>query len=186
VFSKIYQRIFYNRLVSFFDVNNVLSDKQFGFRKNHSTAMALLDIVNSVTNALDNKKYSLGMSIDLSKAFDTTNFDILLDKLNYYGIRGPGWLWLRSYVTNRKQFVSFNGTESFKLFITCGIPPGSILGPLLFLIGINDISPCSQSSFYLLMTLTFFIQILILICYLRLLMKNHAVFQPYLKQINEL
>ena len=143
-FSKILEKLFNVRLVSFLNRNNIIYNGQYGFRKDHSTAMALLDLVEEITNAIDSKKTTVGIFIDLKKPFDTVNHDILLQKLRIYGIRGQAISWLQSYLTNRKQYVHFNGSDSDMLKVLCGVPQGSILGPILFLIYINDICNVSH------------------------------------------
>ena len=105
----------------------------------------MLDLVDKITSAIDEKKYTVGIFLDLSKAFDTVNHDILFDKLSFYGIRGLPLDWLKNYFLNRFQYVEYNGSSSFYNTIKCGVPQGSILGPLLFLIYINDI--CNASEF---------------------------------------
>ena len=109
----------------------------YGFRKKYSTARALIQLYDTISNALDNKKVTLGVFIDLSKAFDTVNHEILLDKLEHYGARGIALQLFKSYLSYRKQFVHYNGYNSSSLDITCGVPQGSILGPLLFLVYIK-------------------------------------------------
>jgi len=144
VFSKILEKIMYSRLSSYLEINSFLTDKQYGFREKHSTYMALVDLIDKITNEIDNKKFSLGIFIDLSKAFDTINHTILLNKLNLYGIRGVANNWFRSYLHNRLQYVHLQNSNSSKLTVKCGVPQGSILGPLLFLIHINDITKVSN------------------------------------------
>ena len=144
VFSKILERLMYNRIIQFIDTFSILHDDQFGFRKSRSTSMALNVLVDKYHQAVQKKQYMVGLFIDLSRAFDTLSHDILLSKLYKYGIRGPAWDWLQCYLSNRKQFVSYGSGKSDTENIEIGVPQGSILGPLLFLLYINDLCNISH------------------------------------------
>ena len=117
---------------------------QFGFRPKHSTDYAILSIIDKVQKAVDDCELSCGLFLDFSKAFDTVDHDILIDQRKYYGIRGIGKAWFTSYLKNRKQMVTVNGATSDLVTVPCGILQGSVLGPILFLLYINDFHKCSS------------------------------------------
>ena len=140
ILSKVFEKIMYDRLLNFVNKCDLLYAHQYGFRKNRSTYMALLSLVDSLTQALERGEHVVGVYLDFSKAFDTVDHMILLQKLYHYGVRGCAHDWFTSYLANRTQFVTYNGVKSNLNNIKCGVPQGSILGPLLFLLYINDLS----------------------------------------------
>ena len=146
VISKIYEKAIYTRMYTFLENNKLIYKKQFGFRRAYSVNHALISITERIRNLLDNQNYVCGIFIDLEKAFDTVNHEILCDKLNFYGMHGNINKLIKSYLTNRKQYVSINGFDSEIRDVTCGVPQGSSLGPLLFLVYINDFWYCLNDT----------------------------------------
>ena len=134
------------RLTDFLNANDVLTSKQFGFRKSHSTELAAVDVYDHLLRKLHEKQITCSIFLDLSKAFDSVNHKILIDKLYKYGVRGPSLRLFQSYLSNRRQYVKLCDIKSKFDVIDIGIPQGSILGPLLFLIYINDLP--NASNFY--------------------------------------
>ena len=144
--SKIIEKIMYQRLNNFLEETNCFYNLQFGFHLNLSTNNALLSIIENIQTDLDNGDFAAGVFIDLKKAFDTADHDILLKKFEYYGVRGLLKDWFQSYLKNRKQFVSVNNSTSNTKEITTGVPQGSVLVPLLFLLYINDLHKSVKHS----------------------------------------
>jgi hypothetical protein len=144
VLSKIFERIVFNQLYEYFQHHKLFYISQHGFRKLHSTETATLEFIDSIFQKLDNDEIPFSIFLDLSKAFDTLNHDILLTKLSFYGIKNTPLLWFKNYLKNRMQYVQLDDTKSTLLPISTGVPQGSILGPLLFIIYMNDISEVSN------------------------------------------
>ena len=148
--SKLFEKVVSNQVSEYFMKNNLFHDGQYGFRDSHSTELANIELADRIISALDEKQLPVTIYMDLSKAFDTLDHDTLLKKLNYYGISDTALEWFRSYLSHRSQYVELNGVSSARKTITTGVPQGSILGPLLFLIYMNDIPQSSQSFRFIL------------------------------------
>ena len=136
-FNRIFERILAKRLLSFFEKNKIITRKQFGFLKNHNTEHAIVDLKEFISGNLDKGKITAVLFLDLQKAFDTVSHTILLSKLHHYGVRGLPHKLLTSYLTNRKQYTVIEGTKSELLSMMWGVPQGSVLGPLFFILFIN-------------------------------------------------
>ena len=142
--SKVVERVIFNQLYTYFETNKLFYRSQYGFRKRHSTEFAALELVDKLLYMMDKGQVPLGIFLDLSKAFDTIDHKKMIKKLEFYGVSdGPGKL-LESYLSKRKQYVVFDDINLQVLDIKTGVPQGSILGPLLFLIYINDIVKSSN------------------------------------------
>ena len=139
IFSKILEKLMYSRVIDFITKYNILYTNQFGFQKNMSTEYAINSLLQNIVTCLNQDETGFCILLDFAKAFDTVNHEILLDKLHYYGIRGTALKWFQSYLKDRMQCTEIGNTQSDLKYIKCGVPQGSILGPLLFLLYINDI-----------------------------------------------
>ena len=142
--SKLFEKVVFSQLYDYFRNNDLYYDSQYGFLKNHSTEYAAMELTDKVLKDIDERNISLAIFMDLSKAFDTLDHSILMNKLAYYGIHGAALRWFTSYLTGRSQYVEIDGVSSNILLLSTGVPQGSILGPLLFLIYMNDIPNCTE------------------------------------------
>ena len=150
--SKVFERVIYSQLYAYFNDNNLMSEQQYGFRAQHSTELASVKLVDHIIKQMDNRyetKTPVAIFCDLSKAFDCLNFDIFLSKLEYYGVDGTPLALIKSYLSNRYQYVQFENCKSDLLEVKTGIPQGSILGPLFFSVLINDIVKSSSKLSFL-------------------------------------
>ena len=138
--DKIFEKLIHKRLMAFINKYKIIILEQYGFLKDHSTMCALIDVIDNVRNYIDKGEYALGIFLDLKKAFDTVNHSILLSKLDFYGFRGHVNQFIASYLSDRNQYTVINGSKSEIMKIETGVPQGSVLGPLFFLLYINDIT----------------------------------------------
>lgn len=147
--SKIFERVIYNQLYNYFTINNILCEQQFGFRAHHSTELATIKLIDFINYEMDHYNTPVNIYIDMSKAFDTLDFQILLRKLKYYGVRDKANTLIETYLLHRKQRVQFGSNLSDETYTKTGVPQGSILGPLLFSVYINDLIKATDNFNYL-------------------------------------
>ena len=144
-FDKIFEKLLYNRLISYMEQFKLLNERQFGFRKNYSSTMAVTNIHNKLVKSIDQDLHSCCVFLDLSKAFDTVDDEILFKKMyRFFGIRGKTHDLFRGYLNERCQYIKVDDCISNYSKISCDVPQGSCLGPILFLMNINDIPNCSN------------------------------------------
>ena len=146
-FNKLFEKMLCKQIRNFLQINKILFKYQFGFRKLYSTTLVLIEFTDMVRRFLDQGNYVISIFVDLTKRFDTIDHEILLYKLDRYGIRGQANDFFRSYLTHRKQFTVVNGVESNSKRVNCGVPKGSVIGPLFFALYINDLQNLNPNTF---------------------------------------
>ena len=144
IFSKVLEKLMHVRTVKFLDQNKIIFEHQYGFQGNNSTSLVILDPQSQLVNNIENQLFSCSTFLDFSKDFDTVNQSILLGKLEHHSFRRIVYSWLKSYLINRTQVVTINGVNVNELTINYGVPQGSVRGPLLFLIYVNNIYKSSE------------------------------------------
>ena len=142
IIAKVFERIVYDQLYSFLANEEIITNQQSGFRSLHSTVTALLEATDSWALDIDRGNLNAVVFLDLKKAFDTVHHDVLLSKLSLYGMQESAYDWFKSYLNSRTQKCVVNGSLSKVCSLGCGVPQGTILGPLLFLIYIDDLPNC--------------------------------------------
>ena len=144
--GKIIEKVAHAKFSSFLDRHGIISDKQGGFRKGFSTAKSMAELTDNILSIINEGKTSLAVFVDLRKAFDTVNHEVLIKKLEHYGIRGQNLIWCKDYLCNRLQKTLANGELSSAVRVTCGVPQGSVLGPLFFIAYVNDLQNVIQGA----------------------------------------
>ena len=144
VLSKLFEKILYHRVYSYLTEHNLIDKRQYGFRENRSTELAITSIYDELLSNFDNKLITCSLFLDVSKAFDCCDHEILLDKLYHHGIRGVSHKLFSNFLHNRMQCTKIGEFKSSYKRISCGVPQGSVISPLLFLIYINDITKASS------------------------------------------